>query len=163
MKIYQRILIKLGSFTNGRTRVLLYRKAGMKIGDNVQIASGIHVDRPEGVTIGNNCFINHFVHFHNGANPEATIKIGNNVFLGPEVKFICASHEIGDSNKRAGKNKYGAINVEDGAWIGACTILLPGVLIPQGGVIGAGSVVTKSSDPNAMYYGVPARKVRELD
>lgn len=32
-----------------------------------------------------------------------------------------------------------------------------------GGVIGAGSVVTKSTDPNALYYGVPARKVRELD
>ena len=36
----------------------------MKIGNNVQIASGIHVDRPEGVIIGDNCFIYHHVHFH---------------------------------------------------------------------------------------------------
>lgn len=133
MNLYKRVLLKLGSFTNGRTRVFLYKKAGMRIGNNVQIASGIHVDRPEGVTIGDNCFINHYVHFHNGANPEATITIGNNVFLGPEVKFICATHEMGDSDKRAGKNKYGSITVEDGTWIGACTTILPGAVISRGG------------------------------
>ena len=163
MKFYKRLLIKLGSLTNGRIRVALYRKAGMKIGSNVRIASGIHVDRPEGVIIGDNCFINHFVHFHNGANHETTISIGNNVFLGPEVTFICATHEIGDHYRRAGKNKYGSINVEDGAWIGASTTILPGVRISQGGVIGAGAVVTKSTDPDALYYGVPARKIRELE
>ena len=32
-----------------------------------------------------------------------------------------------------------------------------------GGGIGAGSVVTKLTEPNALYYGVPARKVRELE
>lgn len=133
MKLYKRLLIKLGSISSSRTRIYLYRKAGMKIGNNVQIASGIHVDRPEGVIIGDNCFINHFVHFHNGANPEANITLGNNVFLGPEVRFICATHEIGNAEKRAGKNQYGSIVVEDGVWIGACSTLLPTVKISQGG------------------------------
>ena len=133
LKVYKRLLIKLGSITSGRIRVFLYRKAGMKIGNNVQIASGIHVDRPEGISIGNNCFINHFVHFHNGANPAAKITIGDNVFLGPEVKFVCATHEIGDSHQRAGDNKYGSITVENGVWIGACALLLPGIKISPGG------------------------------
>ena len=99
MKLHQRLLMKLGSISYGRARVFLYRKAGMKIGEKVQISSGLYVDRPEGVIIGDNCFINHFVHFHNGADPEATITIGNNVFLGPEIKFICASHKLGDIDK----------------------------------------------------------------
>lgn len=83
--------------------------------------------------------------------------------MGPEVAFICASHELGAADKRAGKNKYGSIVVEDWVWIGARVTVLPNVIISRGSVIGAGSIVTKSTESDTMYYGVPARKIRELE
>lgn len=55
------------------------------------------------------------------------------MYIGPEVRFVCATHEIGDEIKRAGRNKYGSITVEEGVWIGAGTTILPGVKIARGG------------------------------
>lgn len=49
-----------------------------------------------------------------------------------------------------------------GAWLGANVTILPGVNIGDGAVVGAGSVVTKDVEPNAVVVGSPARKVREV-
>ena len=135
----------------------------MKIGDQTRITKGFYIDRPDGVTIGTHCFFNHFVHLHNGANKDTTISFGDNVFVGPDASFVCASHQIGPEHQRAGKNVYGSIRVEDGVWIGAGATILPGVTIAKGGVIGAGAVVTKSTEPNGLYLGVPAKRVRDLE
>jgi acetyltransferase-like isoleucine patch superfamily enzyme len=50
----------------------------------------------------------------------------------------------------------------DGAWLGAGTIVLPGVTVAAGGVVAAGSVVTADTEPNALYAGVPAVKKKAL-
>lgn len=53
--------------------------------------------------------------------------------------------------------------MEDGCWLGGNVTVLPGVTIGRGCVIAAGAVVTKSCDPNGLYAGVPARRIRDLD
>ena len=163
MKLWQRMLMIIGDSVPISLRIKCYKLAGMKIGSNPDISFGFYVDRPEGVVIGNNCFLNHFVHLHNGNDKSATIVFGNDVYIGPEARFICASHEIGDEKKRAGRNKYGSIIVEDGVWIGASATILPGITIARGVIIGAGAVVTKSTEPNGLYLGVPAKRVRDLE
>lgn len=52
------------------------------------------------------------------------------------------------------------IIIEDDVWIGAGVKVLDGVTIAQGCVIGANSVVTKSTEPYGIYVGVPARKIK---
>ena len=133
MNICQRLLMNLGKITPPSFRNKLFRIAGMVIGDRTRITKGFYVDRPEAVIIGTHCFFNHFVHLHNGANKETTISFGDNVFVGPDVSFVCASHQIGPENQRAGKDTYGSITVEDGVWIGAGATILPGVKIARGG------------------------------
>jgi acetyltransferase-like isoleucine patch superfamily enzyme len=49
-----------------------------------------------------------------------------------------------------------SILIKEGAWIGAGSIILPGVVIGENAVVGAGSVVTKSISPGAVVGGVPA-------
>lgn len=163
MNLYQRLLMSFGKIAPQRFRNIFFRIAGMKIGDRTRISGGFYVDRPEGVTIGNHCFFNLFVHLHNGGDKDTTITFGDNVFVGPNVSIVCASHQIGSRYQRAGKNIYGSIVIEDGVWIGAGEIILPGVIISRGGVIGAGTVVVKSTEPNHLYLGVPAKKVKDLD
>ena len=162
VKALRRLLVMIGNLFPMKIRIALYRTAGMRIGQGTKITKGIYVDRPDGIIIGNDCFINHFVHLHNGASPTATITFGNNVFIGPEVNFFCASHAFGPEKQRAGQNLYDSITVEDGVWIGANSTIFPGVTIAMGGVIGACSVVTKSTKKNRLYYGSPAKEVREL-
>lgn len=53
-----------------------------------------------------------------------------------------------------------SIIVEDDVWIGANSVILPGVTIGRGAVIGAGAVVTRNVPPYSIYAGVPARLVR---
>jgi acetyltransferase-like isoleucine patch superfamily enzyme len=54
------------------------------------------------------------------------------------------------------------IIVEDNVWIGARSILLPGVTIGRDSCVGAGSVVTTSVEPRMLVAGVPARPIRAL-
>lgn len=73
--------------------------------------------------------------------------------LGMNVVFCTISHEIGGFEKRASKNTYENIIIGQGTWIGANTIVLPGVKIGEGCVIAAGSVVIRGCEPNILYAG----------
>ena len=88
--------------------------------------------------------------------------IGRNVSIGPFVQLVTDSHELANVNRRAGRTFYDPIVVGDGAWIGAGSIILGGVRIGRGAVIGAGSVVTRDVEPDTLYAGTPARKIRDL-
>ncbi|WP_417806940.1 acyltransferase [Thioclava sp.] len=50
--------------------------------------------------------------------------------------------------------------IEDDVWIGANCTILDDVRLAKGCVIGAGSVVSKSTEPFGIYGGVPARLIR---
>ena len=53
-----------------------------------------------------------------------------------------------------------AIVIEDDVWIGANTLVMPGVTIGRGAVIGAGSIVTKDIPPMCVAAGNPAKVIR---
>jgi acetyltransferase-like isoleucine patch superfamily enzyme len=50
--------------------------------------------------------------------------------------------------------------IENNVWIGAHCVIMPGVIIRSGAVIGAGSIVTKDVEPNAIMIGAPARLLK---
>lgn len=54
------------------------------------------------------------------------------------------------------------IIIEDGCWIGANVVIMPGVTIKKGCVIGATALVTKDTEPNGLYVGKPAHKIKDL-
>lgn len=54
------------------------------------------------------------------------------------------------------------VTLEDGVWLGARSLIMPGVTIGRGSVIGTGSVVTHDVPPGCLAAGNPARVIREL-
>lgn len=70
---------------------------------------------------------------------------------------------MGCSNKRGGKKSSSPIEIKDGCWIGANSTILPGTVIEKGCVIAAGSVVKGRCRQDALYAGVPAKVIRELN
>lgn len=90
------------------------------------------------------------------------IIIKDNCSIAMQCSFINASHEIGDSNSRGGKGISKKIVVEDGCWICAKVTLLPGVTIGKGCVIASGSLVNKDCEPNGLYAGIPAKRIKDL-
>jgi maltose O-acetyltransferase len=87
---------------------------------------------------------------------DAPIMIGARCDVGPAVEFVTGGHDIGDSDRRAGRGTARSIVVNDGCWIGAGCVILGGVTIGSGAVVAAGSVVTSDVPENVLVAGVPA-------
>lgn len=84
------------------------------------------------------------------------------MWLASGCLILTATHDIGEPSQRAGTWRADRIAIDDGAWLGAATKVLPGVSIGAGWVIAAGSVVTTDCAPNGLYAGVPAVRKSDL-
>lgn len=164
MNVVKRVFVNevLGCFfIPKKVRSSLLRLVGMKIANNVRIMSNYFFDS-DAIEIGENSFVNRNFQQHDGGRNEK-IHIGDNVMIAMNVTFASSSHEVGkNSSRRAGHGYSKPINIEDGVWIGAGVIILPGVTVGKGSIIAAGSVATKDIEKNCLYAGVPARKVKDL-
>lgn len=119
-----------------------------------------HIIKSTKITLGDQSFIN-IGFFFDGAD---NLHIGNRVRIGQFVTVLTATHEIGPSEQRCTMEAVlKPVIIEDGCWIGANVTILPGVVIRRGCVIGAASLVTRSTEPDCLYIGNPARMVRALD
>ena len=110
------------------------------------------------ISIGQSAYVNYGV-FFDGAS---SITIGNKVHIGMQAMILTSGHALGGSDCRAGDLKPSPVVIGDGCWIGARALILPGVDVGAGTIIASGSVVTSSCDPNSLYAGSPARKVKTL-
>ena len=116
----------------------------------------------EGATIGKECKINGHIVW--GSEPWL-ITIGDHVELSNDVNLIThdgATWVFREKERYEKVIRYGKIVIKDNCFIGARTIILPGVTIGPNSVVGAGSVVTKDVLPNMVYAGNPARPICHL-
>jgi maltose O-acetyltransferase len=135
-------------------RILLHR-----VGKHTFFDYNVYVKFPWLVEIGDHVSVNRGAQFFSGFKERYKVIVGNHVYIAPNVGFYAAGHDIYDLTQHVG----GDIVVEDGVWIGACSIILPGVTIGENSVIGAGSVVTKSIPANSIAVGSPARVIKNKE
>jgi maltose O-acetyltransferase len=138
-------------------RWAILRACGVKVGTRA-ICAHTTFTGPD-IAIGRGSFVNLNCFF----DAMAPISLGNGVAVGMDVLFATSTHRIGPPTRRAGDVTAAPIRVEDGVWIGARAVLLPGVTVGAGCVIAAGAVVAADCEPNGLYGGLPARRIRDLD
>jgi len=140
-------------------------KKGVIFGDNVTIqdnttieCTGIISDLGEGLIVGDNvgfapnCFI----------QVRGKVIIGSNVLFGPGVYLFSENHRFDDTNRFIniqGTTRKG-VEVQDGVWIGARSVILDGVVIGNNSIIAAGSVVNVNIPPFEIWGGIPAKKIK---
>ncbi|WP_091959203.1 WxcM-like domain-containing protein [Bradyrhizobium shewense] len=119
--------------------------SGAKIGADTNICSHCFIEND--VIIGDRVTVKSGVQLWDG------MRVGNDVFIGPNVSF---TNDKFPRSKRY-PEAFLETRIEDGASLGAGAIILPGVTIGRGAMVGAGSVVTKSIPPHSIVFGSPAR------
>ncbi len=133
-KIVKRLIYRLrGEFT---TEQLI--SMGMKCGDNFTRLKDVILDP-------SHCWL---------------ITIGDNVTMAPGVHVLCH-----DASTKAflGYTRIGRISIGNNVFIGAKSVILPGVKIGNNVIVGANSTVTHNLKDNMVYAGTPARALCTLE
>ena len=112
-----------------------------KFGKRCRVHSHVWIGR--NVVIGDHVKIQAFTFIPDG------VTIEDHVFIGPRVTFT--------NDKFPPSDGWSTTLVKRGAVIGAGAIILPGIVIGEKAMIGAGSVVTRDVPEGAIVYGNPAR------
>lgn len=128
------------------------------LGEGAHVNSPLFVDYGENIHIGARTFIN----YNLTALDVATITIGEDCQIGPNVQLLTPTHPIDPQPRRGKLEAAQPISLGDNVWLGGGVIVCPGVSIGENSVIGAGAVVTKDIPANVVAVGNPARVIRSI-
>ena len=162
LRVLNFLLFFLPHLSMNRLRTRMYQLFGFHIGKGTHIMGTMDLEGPGDIysklMIGPECQIT--TPFY--ADLSGKIVLQRGVSVGNNVVFVTATHEMNFPSRRCGLVGTKGIVVEDGAWIGACSTVLPGVTIGCGAVVAAGSVVVSDVAPNTLVGGVPAKFIKAL-
>lgn len=121
-------------------RIRMQRWRGVSIGENVHIGPGCTLDYP----------YPYFVIIEDGASLA-----GNDYVLAHSTPMEC--------HKKCVESFVAPTIIGRNAWVGINVTILPGVVIGEGAIVAAGSVVTKDVPPHSLVGGVPSRVIKYLE
>ena len=105
---------------------------------------------------------NFFANYNCTIIDTGMVRIGDNCQFAPNVGIYTAGHPVHPATRNT-LYEYGFdITIGDNVWIGANSVVLPGVTIGSNCVIGAGSVVNRSIPEWSVAPGNPCRVIRQI-
>ena len=144
----------------------LFKFLFKELGDDSEIRKGSYLIGCSKIIIGKRVIIRPNSMFFGASESLTTsIIIENDVMIGSGVHIYIHNHRF-DKNEPIVKQGYypdKKVTLKKGCWIGANSIILPGVTIGENSVVGAGSIVNKSIPPRTLFAGNPARFIRKLN
>ena len=148
------LFLKTSLVPSNSFKRFLLRAFGAKIGNGVTIKPGVNIKYAWHLTIGNDVWVGENVWI----DCLLPVTIGSNVCLSQGAVLLTGNHNY---KKTSFDLIVEGFTLEDGAWIGACAIVNPGVTVRTHAVLTTGSVATKDLEPYSVYQGNPAVKIRE--
>jgi acetyltransferase-like isoleucine patch superfamily enzyme len=157
-----------------------------KVGKDVFVSKNVEIKQPENVHIGNHIAID------SGFKCTTKLELGDYIHIGPDVtviggqstylkvdhfafvaagsRIVCGSENyvegglVGPTVPRKYRNLiFEPVVFEKYSGVGVNCCIMPGVTLAEGSVVGANSVVTKSTEPWMVYVGSPAKPIRIRD
>ncbi len=153
------------------------------------VSKGCFIKNPQKITIGNNTHIGRYTtmlvvdhptlkeeacklvigsntyigEYNNIRAAGGQIIIGNHCLISQHITIVCTNHQFraySSIDQQSWSEDNNFVRIGNGVWIGANSVILPGVIIEDGAIIAAGSVVTKSVPHNAIVAGNPAHVIK---
>jgi putative colanic acid biosynthesis acetyltransferase WcaF len=132
----------------------MLRVFGAKIGKSVVIKSKVSIKYPWKLVVGDDCWIGENVWIDN----LSEVVIENNVCISQGALLICGNHNYKSSSFDL---MVAPITLREGSWVGAKSIVGPGVTLESNSILSLGSVASKDLESFAIYRGNPAIKIKE--
>jgi putative colanic acid biosynthesis acetyltransferase WcaF len=132
----------------------LLRLFGASIGKGVVIKPGVNIKYPWKLSIGDYSWIGEKVWIDN----LAFVRVGSHVCISQGAMLLTGNHNY---SKTTFDLIVKGITLEDGVWIGALSLVCPGIYCKNHAVLAALSVATKDLEPFTIYQGNPALPVRQ--
>lgn len=142
------------AFPINGVKIVLLKMFRARIGKNVVIKPHVNIKYPWRLNIDNNVWIGEHVWIDNLAD----VCIEDNVCLSQGAMLLCGNHNY---KKESFDLITGNITLKKGSWIGAKSIVCPGVTVGSHAVLTVGSVATKNMNDYMVYQGNPAQAVKE--
>ncbi|MFD2288840.1 colanic acid biosynthesis acetyltransferase WcaF [Pedobacter petrophilus] len=135
--------------------VFLLRTFGAKIGKDVRVKPGIQVKYPWKLEIGNNCWLAD-CYIEN----LDWVRMGEKCCISQQAMLMTGNHNY----KKTTFNLLTApIVLEDGVWMGAKSVVGPGIKLYSHSVLSLSSVAVSDLAAYTIYQGNPAVKVRDRE
>lgn len=135
-------------------KIYLLKVFGAKIGKGLVIKNNVTIKFPWKLIIGDDVWIGENAWIDN----LDKVTIGNDVCISQGALLLTGNH---DYTRSTFDYRNAPITVEDGAWIGAKTVVCPGVKVHSHAILTVGSIATKDLEAYGIYQGNPATKIRE--
>ena len=135
-------------------KIGLLRIFGSKVGKGVVIKPNVNIKYPWNLVIGNNVWLGEGVCIDN----LAPVFIYDNCCISQKALLLTGSHNYKNTAFDLIAKK---ITLEEGVWIGAKSIVCPGVTCKSHSILTVGSVATRDLEAYTIYQGIPAEKKRE--
>ena len=153
----------------------LYFKLSMKrickekfafFGENAEFRAGAYADGCSKIYIGKNVVIRPTsIIFAEPSGYTGKINIEDNCLLGSGVHIYASNHNFYNTKVDIyyqGQQEGKDVILRGGCWIGANSIILPGVTVGKNSVVGAGSIVTKDVPDFCVVAGNPAKVIKYI-
>lgn len=152
-KIFQKVRVSQGCFLTKPWCLTLEERVWIEPNVYIKIVS-----EESKIIIGKETFIG----FNSELNIMGNLIIGKQVLIGPGCLIVDHNHSHAQGSSIASQGcEYRPIQIEDDVWIGAKSVILPGVTLKKGAIIAAGSVVTKDVESMTIVAGVPAKLINK--
>jgi putative colanic acid biosynthesis acetyltransferase WcaF len=135
-------------------KVGLLRFFGARVGKGVIIKPSVNIKYPWRLTIGNHVWIGEGVWIDN----LDEVEIGDHCCISQGALLLTGNHNY---KKQTFDLMTGKISLENGVWIGAKSIVAPGVTCFSHSVLSAGSLLGQNMEHYGIYAGNPAKFIRK--
>jgi putative colanic acid biosynthesis acetyltransferase WcaF len=137
-----------------KIKIQILRLFGAKVGHNVTIKPSVNIKYPWFLIIEDNVWIGEKVWIDNFVD----VLIEDNVCISQGALLLTGNHNY---SKETFDLMPAKIVLEKGAWVGAKTVVCPGITLKSHAVLAVGSVATRDLKAYGIYQGNPAAFVRE--
>jgi putative colanic acid biosynthesis acetyltransferase WcaF len=142
------------SFPFNGVKIFFLNLFGAKIGKGIVIKPHVNIKYPWKLKVGNYAWIGEGVWI----DSLGCVVIGDHSCLSQGSFLLCGNH---DYKKSTFDLIVRDIILEEGVWIGAKSVVCPGVTCKSHSVLSVGSVATTDLESYSIYQGNPAVKVRD--